>query len=125
MSDREQSCEERIADHLAGRLGDFRGFRTRDEEAYEREAWDEIEETMIERDEYPLAVSVYRTVCVDLSTGGPADWFEVRIDSDGEPGQITYHFADWFDHASRILEGPEYDEALTFLAPFVEIASYQ
>lgn len=73
----------------------------------------------------PLGVSSFRVFRVDLSTGGPADWLEVRTSGDtpvyesgGEPYEVesvTYHFADWFDHAARELEGVELDIATRFV----------
>lgn len=49
--------------------------------------------------ELPLSIEMLRTVKILLSTGGPADWLEVQLYDDTTPRRITYHFADWFDHA--------------------------
>lgn len=49
-------------------------------------------------DEFPLAVTQYKMVRIDLSTGGPGDWLEVLM-YEGNIQHITYHFAPWFDHA--------------------------
>ena len=50
--------------------------------------------------ELPLCVEVRRVLRVDLSTGGPADFFTVEIDEDGSlAGPVRYHFQDWFDGA--------------------------
>lgn len=125
MSDREQSCEERISSHLAGRLDDFRQFSRRGESAVDAEDWDSADEISEEQWSYPLGVSVQRVVRVDLSTGGPGDWFEIVVDDDGLAERITYHFNDWFDHAERVLSGAEFDLAEQFLAQFVESALVQ
>lgn len=49
-----------------------------------------------------------------MSTGGPADYLEVHVDSDNEITSIVYHFADWFDHAEQELSGEEFDVAEQF-----------
>ena len=57
--------------------------------------------------ELPLAVSTYRLVRIDLSTGGPGDWLEVLYDNENDIQRITYHFAPWFDHAELdVTENP-------------------
>lgn len=49
-----------------------------------------------------LAVSTTVTMRVELSTGGPADYLTCDLDtSDRSIGGVTYHFANWFDHAER------------------------
>lgn len=123
MSDREKTCEERIAGQLARRLEAMHSYvephdegdkcqwcdgEHSDDEHYDRHA------------EYLLSIESYRTVRIDLSTGGPGDWFEVQLDSDNEPRRIEYHFNDWFDHAARTLDGDEYDAAWAFLEPYCE-----
>lgn len=103
----EETCEQRIYEHLQGRLEAFDELLENDEDD--------------ERYEYPLWVDSYRVVRVDLSTGGPADWFEIKIDGDNDVDNITYHFSDWFDHAEYSLHGSEFDRALEFLEPFCEL----
>ena len=60
-----------------------------------------------------------------MSTGGPADWLEITCDpgdpnaSYGQVGgagpyieRVTYHFADWFDHAEQVVtDGPLFELA--------------
>ena len=78
----------------------------------------ELEEARTEeRYNYALAAEVRYVVRVDLSTGGPADWLEFHYSdqSDAEPDRVVYHFADWFDHASRVLDD---DEAATCVDMF-------
>ncbi len=113
-----ETCEQRIGEHLTSRMSDFDQLMARmaspsdeqREEAYE-EQW-----------ELPLSVEVLRVVKVLLSWGGPSDWFECTVDEEGEITRISYHFQDWFDHASRWLDGREFENAREFLATFVESA---
>ena len=109
---RNKTCAERIAEQRDSRIADFADMLNRaggngvSEEEQER-AQEEIYET-------PLAVSVFRTVRIDLSTGGPGDWLEVQLDSENDPMRAEYHFNDWFDHASVTLEGDDYETAVEF-----------
>lgn len=76
-----------------------------------------IAESARERmDEMPLSVSRQVVHRIDLSTGGPADWLEVFMDSGDEStiARIVYHFADWFDHAETVLDGADFDAAERF-----------
>lgn len=69
-----------------------------------------------------LGVSTSVKMRVELSTGGPADYLTCELDtSDRSIGDVTYHFADWFDHAERrVGDG----EALASLCQyFAEIVS--
>lgn len=43
---------------------------------------------------------------LELSTGGPADFF---VFAGGEDPRIYYHFQDWFDGAVRVLDGENYE----------------
>lgn len=130
-----QTAEQQIGEHLTGRVQDFRDFATLYDEGYERtgEALAAAERLEIDTDdsvdlydaalertyEYPLGVSTYRVHRIDLSTGGPGDWLEVMVDSDGAISRISYHFAPWFDHASRDLAGSEFDAAERFVTTLI------
>jgi hypothetical protein len=114
---RQASCAERIEGHLNGRLEDFRRI-TRDACSEDSDKADEAQE---EQYALPLEVSTLRVVKVLLSTGGPADWFEVTTDPDGEPSRIAYVFQDWFDGATTVLDGEQFDAAVDFLRPFYEM----
>ena len=48
----------------------------------------------------PLEVTVERVIKILFSTGGPADWVNVFIDSDNDIKYVEYHYQDWYDHAS-------------------------
>lgn len=108
MSDRQQSCAERVASQLASRAEDIQRLLKTINTAHETNDDDLLEEAEDELYNLPLAVTEYRVWRIDLSTGGPADWIEVHV-RDGEVGRIEFHFADWFDHASLVAEGAEYD----------------
>lgn len=110
------SCEARLPDHLTRRLEHVADIQRRigsDDVNVSEEAQDEFYEL-------PLSVELVRRVKVLLSTGGPGDWFECVVDDDGDIGLVEYHFQDWFDHASVVLDGDERDTAIDFLYPFVE-----
>jgi hypothetical protein len=80
------------------------------------------EQALEELSEYPLAVSMERVVRVDLSTGGPADWLELFYQADeSRPHRIVYHFADWFDHAERTLDGDEFDAVETAWGDLIDL----
>ena len=118
MSVDDKGCKERIGDQLAGRLAMFDDIEARQQSDDD----DVADAARDEQYEAPLSVDVLRMVKVLLSTGGPADWFELTWgpgDDDDEPSRITYHFSDWFDHAERALEGDEYAAAWSFFAPLV------
>jgi hypothetical protein len=71
--------------------------------------------------EMPLSVEIIRSVKILLGTGGPADWLMAELDADNDIRTLTYHFADWFDHASQSVES---DSPLwRFAESFVELAA--
>lgn len=136
MTTTQPTCEERIEGALAGRLADFRGLSAlsyacdRDDVAealrenpdarrmyreLDRPAEDTAEAARERMWEYPLAVERFTVVRVELSTGGPADWFEATIDDDGTITRVEYVFQDWFDGARRDLSGPDFDAAADFI----------
>lgn len=74
--------------------------------------------------EFGLGLSRKVVLRFDMSTGGPADWLEIECDEEhhkstygGASGperssewvqleveRVTYHFADWFDHAEQVVD---------------------
>lgn len=93
---------------------------------------EELSEAARERlEQLPLGVSAQTVFRIDLSTGGPVDWLEVVCSGDTpryEPAgegehyeveRVVYHFADWFDHAERTLEGDEAEAAERFAATVI------
>ena len=95
------SCEERILDHLNGRLEDM-------PEDYCEDCQEQSCELDHLNSESVLEVSKSVVYKVLLSTGGPADWFNVYIDPiDNEIDRIEYVFQDWFDGAVRTLDSDQ------------------
>lgn len=64
------------------------GFHTPDEEFDEDSLYD-----------YGLSVEKFTLIRWQLSTGGPGDWLDIKVDADGDVFAVEYHFNDWFDHA--------------------------
>jgi hypothetical protein len=60
---------------------------------------EKIEEAVEELNNLALEISSFKVIKILFSTGGPSDWLEAKIDDDGELFQLSYHYADWFDHA--------------------------
>jgi hypothetical protein len=101
MSDRSLSCAERIETQL-----------TETEQGYAR-LWQRLDQVDATRDQDereavyeeldPLGIEVKPVVKVLLSWGGPSDWLGIELDSTRahDVERITYHYADWFDHAER------------------------
>lgn len=108
---RQETCADRLPEHLASRLDDFRTMTAREDPD---EAPDDIDEPG-PLDEYALGASVKYALRVDLSTGGPADYLTATVDRDGTVERITYHFADWFDHAAQDLADADFDAAEAFI----------
>lgn len=129
MTDTERTCAARIAAQQAGRedylrrlyavtdgqaetdgdgLADVDGEMLSEDDATER------------LDELPLGVSLVYTLRIDLSTGGPADYLTADLDGPGGAVQsLTYHFADWFDHAEQPV--PEDSPLWRFAEQYAEI----
>lgn len=99
----QETCAERIGSYMTSRAETIAqlfavvdGKASQDEdgnELHEYDAFDRIHEL-------PLSIEIIRSVKILLGTGGPADWLMAELDSDGDISSLTYHFADWFDHAS-------------------------
>ena len=51
---------------------------------------------------------------VELSYGGPQDYFDVFVSDDGDIERIEYRFLDWFDGATRVVEGDDFDALADF-----------
>jgi len=139
---RQETCEKRIDDARARRLsaidelmtiaaGDF-DLEDRDDLDTIRDA--DLEHLIEDGDsevqegaqealwELPLSVETFTVVKVLLSTGGPADWLEAQIDSDGDIIRIEYVYQDWFDSARRTLSGPDFETADQFIRDVAALA---
>ena len=131
------TCDERVDEHLAGRLADLRslfylidladdeptagdlGTDTDGREVYEwwtrdkHATVDDLREQAQERlDELPLGADMPDwdgppCVRVQLSTGGPGDEFLLYLNSTGQVYSVEYRYLDWWDSASRIVTGDD------------------
>jgi hypothetical protein len=106
MTERQKTCAERIDEHQKSREDYLAAlYAIANGEPGEVDGEELDEESAAERiDELPLGVSTYTVLRIDLSTGGPADYltahlFKERYGYGVE--SVTYHFADWFDHAEQ------------------------
>ena len=103
MTTRQATCDDRIKDQLAGRLADMREWL--DDYAADTDVdYDELDSDGLSPYTGPLDVerkSVYRIL---LSTGGPGDWLDVWLDSDGDIDRVDYVFQDWYDGARVTLD---------------------
>jgi hypothetical protein len=91
------TCEQRIGEELRGRLKEI-GEALKDEEKAQ-----EFEEGILAIDRKVI----YR---VEMSWGGPSDYFEIEVDPvEHQIVDIVYHFLDWFDGAEVTLQGEDFD----------------
>lgn len=111
----EPDCAARLPQHLAGRLDDLRAILDRDDP-------EEGDDERPGLSEYGLGSSFGYSVRVDLSTGGPADYVTATI-QDGEARDVRYHFADWYDHAERQLDGDERETVERWLGSLFDLDS--
>ena len=104
---KQKSCEERIKEKLKGRIADFKralesakkndGKVIMDDETYE-DLIDWLNNYALTYEDHPH----YRAKKLELSWGGPQDYFLFF-----EDGTIEYHFLDWLDGAKRELNGKD------------------
>lgn len=121
----QQTCEQRIAEHMADRaehIGQLYGVIDTEQAAtvdYEEIDAEQAQERL---DELPLSVEAVRHVKILFGTGGPADWLDAELDSEGGIRVLMYHFADWGDHAARYVEqdSPLWRIAEWFVQPMAE-----
>lgn len=116
-----KTCEDRIAEQAEGRLEDMRRFTHKYRRANEVREYRAAEGLLERQQDMILDVERKRYYKVLLSTGGPADWFEVYTYEDGEIQYIEYHFSDWWDHAERKLTGTEFDTVKDWLKYVVHL----
>lgn len=115
LSELSDDNREEATRYLEARIAEWTHWKTRAGRAWAVNDHDRIEANEQEQYEDPLAVTVYRLVRTDLSTGGPGDWLEALVDEDGYITRIEWHFAPWFAHASVVLEGEEKDAAEAYV----------
>jgi len=109
MYDRMKSCKERIHAHLQDRIKDVEQALKAEENEYGKIVIDgeEYEDLFDWINQYALVYSDdphYRAKRLELSWGGPQDYFLFF-----EDGTIEYHFLDWFDGAKIELQGKQYE----------------
>lgn len=125
MTTRQATCEERLPEHLEGRLDDMRSM------VGWANAWSQTrnhlrgDAAQTRLDEYGLDLEIEKVYKVRLllSTGGPADWFETTIDSRGHIGDVVYVFQDWFDGARKVLFNDERQTALDYIGRLIDLDS--
>jgi hypothetical protein len=133
----ERTCEERIGEEYEGRMKDITALMG----AIRVDSLEDITDDMLEvvgvtreeftdsedfreraiecLHEYPLAVSVRKVIRVELSWGGPQDYFEADLES-GEASDVSYHFLDWFDGA-RMKAGTTAEDFVNYFAEVADI----
>lgn len=114
---KDQTCAERIQDQFNSRNSDIEELM---DKVHNQE--DDYEEAQEELDNLPLDIQHFKVVKILLSTGGPADWVEARLDSYGMVVNMTYHFQDWFDHAS--IEVPSNSYVWDYVLQLVDILEF-
>lgn len=92
LKDTNDSCAARIENSLKSREEDLSDIYEKiEDEDCDDDAWSRLHEFM-------LGYDTYQIIKIELSTGGPADWIEIKYSNDGIHS-VMYHFSDWFDHA--------------------------
>ena len=118
------SCEERIEANMEERI-EFIDKAMKWESAWNQSGnWQRAETARERLDNLPLAIDKRTIFKIELSTGGPADWFEVQLDDEGYLVTIEYHFADWFDHAERELSGEEFDIVSRYIEGYLGLDNF-
>jgi len=100
-------CKDRIKKELEGRIKDFQTALKKSEDGSFTIDGDDYEDFISWINSYALAYAEdphYRAMRLELSYGGPQDYFLFFDD-----GIIEYHFLDWFDGAEIILSGKDYE----------------
>jgi len=104
-------CEEVIEENLKGRMKDIsKALRLAEKYPNGFMMDGDRYEGLIEwLDSYALALSRTIVYKLELSWGGPQDYFTFECDKDGELGEIVYHYLDWFDGATREIKSSSDD----------------
>ncbi len=113
MEDRNnKTCSELIRDKLERRMTDFKqALKSYEENNYEKivtEDGDEYEDIIDWIVYYSLGIyddDYYRAKRLELSYGGPQDYFLYFPILE----RIEYHYLDWFDGASLVLDSMQYN----------------
>lgn len=101
MESKDKTCEQRIRSEKESREQTLNEIYAK----IESDDYDQNDEGYEELRDLPLEVETFLTIKCLLSTGGPADWLEIELTSyKNSINKITYHFADWFDHAEVVVD---------------------
>jgi len=100
---KQETCNERIDASLQGDLDVLREFQRSGWETNE-EGYEFFEHGMSWEFNDELGAFVYL-----LGTGGPHREYRFTTDHNKRVREISYHFSDWFDHATRTLSGSDFD----------------
>lgn len=73
-------------------------------EKFRQQCYEDSEYNEYSLMEFPLGISKYTVVKVELSWGGPADFVEAFLDENGSLFKAVYHYQDWFDGAQMNVE---------------------
>ena len=98
--DEQKTCEQRIYDHLRGRQETMEEILEACDTDSPVDGYDDPYEAL---NNFALAYTEWKTVKIELSWGGPADYLMALVDheNDNKIVRLDYHFADWFDHAQK------------------------
>ncbi len=108
----DKSCKELIKEELNERIADFKqALRSYEENDYCKivtEYGDEYEDVIDWINDYALGYyddKQFRAKRLELSCGGPQDYFLYFPKLE----RIEYHYLDWYDGASLVLDGMQYN----------------
>lgn len=110
-----KTCAERIVDEFHSRESYIYDIYNAIENDEPYEGYEDAQRLL---DELPLGYDCHKVIDIHLSTGGPGDWLSVKINEiDGQVMSVHYHFNDWFDHASMVVDddSPLYTYAIDFV----------
>lgn len=106
MSDTKETCADLVQQKMWSRAADLENINDIiDDNESDPE---KVAEALEELNNLALEITTYKVVKILMSTGGPADWVEVKVDDDGDIIGMSYHYADWFDHAEISMETNSY-----------------
>lgn len=96
MGEDKKTCAQLVEQKMLDRSADLERIN---DIIGEEDDSEKIDEALEELSNFDLEISSFKVIKILLSTGGPADWLEIKVDDDGDVQGLTYHYADWFDHA--------------------------
>ena len=103
----EQDFQKRAHQHYLDTIDNLNIVASKLNGTYEPENEEEEDDRPIEDvediEEYrePLCISAYKMIEIEMSTGGPADGYELYYDNEGDLIRGCYWFQDWFQEKAR------------------------